>query len=335
MYYSYRKQCPPGTFLYTIKAGDNFYSLAMIFKTTVSAIIAANPRVNPNNIQIGQIICVPRQETYPACPEGNYYIIRAGDTLYGIANRYNVSLDDLFEANPGISPYMLMIGQVICIPLATPPVVCPQNTMLYIIKAGDTFHNLAKKFNTTNLAIIKSNPSINPKALLVGQKVCIPKVIDDLPQTKEIPVFVEGKKEYRQAKLQRSEQGYYIYTLANYQFTAEEPGNDVIFSTIDDNFFVRIQRRALDANISELKQNAILSLKDIGEARELSGEEISDPFFRTNKFFLNASNNEISVNRILKEIDGSLFNFTMFLPSTQATEEIMFSFYAMMKTIRN
>ncbi|MCJ7687946.1 MAG: hypothetical protein MUO60_01265, partial [Clostridiaceae bacterium] len=158
--------------------------------------------------------------------------------------------------------------------------------------------------------------------------------IDDLPQTKEIPVFVEGKTEYLQAKLQRSEQGYYIYALDNYQFTAEEPGNDVIFSTIDDSFFIRIQRHALDADISKLKQNAILSLKDIGEARELSGEEISDPFFRTNKFFLNASNNEISVNRILREIDGSLFNFTMFLPSTEATEEIMFSFYAMMKTIR-
>jgi LysM repeat protein len=274
MYYYYRKQCPPGTFLYTIKIGDNFYRLAIRFNTTVAAIISANPGVNPNNLLIGEIICVPRQKIYTACTEANYYTIKPRDTLYGIANRFNVSLDDLFEANPGIMPYMFMIGQVIC----------------------------------------------------------IPKGADDLSQTKEIPVFAEGKIEYLQARLHRSEQGYYIYVLDNYKFTAEEPGSDVIFSTIDDNFFVRIQRLPLDANINVLKQNAIFSLRDIGEPRELTGEEISDPFFRTNKFFFNASNKATSVNRILKEIGGSLFLFTMFLPDTEARSEIMFSFYAMLKT---
>ena len=59
-----------------------------------------------------------------------------------------------------------------------------------------------------------------------------------------------------------------------------------------------------------------------------------NPYFRRNEFFINASNEEISVNRILKKIGGSLFLYTMFLPITKATDEIMFSFYAMMKTIR-
>lgn len=274
MYYYYRKQCPPGTFLYTIKAKDNFYRLAIRFNTTVSAIISANPGVNPNNLLIGEIICVPRQKIYPTCPNGNYYTIRPRDTLYSIASRFNVSLKDLFDANPGIMPYMLRIGQLICIPKGT----------------------------------------------------------NNLPESKEIPVFAEGKTEYFKARLQRSEQGYYIYVLDNYKFTAEEPGSDILFSTIDDNFFVRIQRLPLDANINVLKQNAIFSLRDIGEPRELTGEEISDPFFRINKFFFNASNKATSVNRILKEIGGSLFLFTIFLPDTEARSKIMFSFYAMLKT---
>lgn len=274
MKFYYRKQCPLGTVPYTIKAGDNLYRLSITFNTTIAAIISANPGVNPNNLLIGQIICIPRQQIYPTCPKGNYYTIRPGDTLYGIASRYNISLDDLFDANPGISPYMISIGQVICIPRGT----------------------------------------------------------SNLPQRKEIPVFIQGKTEYRQAKLQKSDQGYYIYILDNYQFTAEEPGSDVLFSSINDNFFVRIQRLPLDANIDVLKQNAILSLRDIGEPRELIGEVISDPFFRVNKFFFNATNKSTSVNRVLKEIGGSLFLFTMFLPNTPEREEIMFSFYAMMKT---
>lgn len=52
--------CPTGTFSYTIKAGDTFFTLAERFNTTVEAIQRANPNVNPNNLQIGQIICIPR-----------------------------------------------------------------------------------------------------------------------------------------------------------------------------------------------------------------------------------------------------------------------------------
>jgi len=52
-------RCPNG-FLYTIKAGDTYFLLAQRFGTTVEAIQQANPGVNPNNLQIGQVICIPR-----------------------------------------------------------------------------------------------------------------------------------------------------------------------------------------------------------------------------------------------------------------------------------
>lgn len=52
--------CPAGTTPYTVRSGDNFYALAIRYNTTVEAIIRANPNVNPNALQIGQIICIPR-----------------------------------------------------------------------------------------------------------------------------------------------------------------------------------------------------------------------------------------------------------------------------------
>ena len=52
--------CPAGTTPYTIKSGDNFYDLARRYNTSVEAIMKANPGVNPNALQIGQIICMPR-----------------------------------------------------------------------------------------------------------------------------------------------------------------------------------------------------------------------------------------------------------------------------------
>lgn len=168
------RRCPPRTRPYRIKPGDTLYRLAMRFGTTVPAIISANPMVDPMFLQIGQVICIPMQAIYPSCPEGNYYRIRPGDTLYNIAQFYNISLEDLLEANPGINPNMLMIGQVICIPLATPPVTCREGYQEYEIKAGDTFYGIAKRFDLSTERLIEANPNVNPRSLLVGQKICVP-----------------------------------------------------------------------------------------------------------------------------------------------------------------
>ena len=51
--------CPAGTTAYTIKAGDSLYLLAQRFNTTVDAIRRANPTVDPDHLQIGQVICIP------------------------------------------------------------------------------------------------------------------------------------------------------------------------------------------------------------------------------------------------------------------------------------
>ena len=52
--------CPPNSTPYIIKAGDTFYSLAVKYNTTVDALRKANPNVNPNALQIGQQICIPK-----------------------------------------------------------------------------------------------------------------------------------------------------------------------------------------------------------------------------------------------------------------------------------
>lgn len=44
---------------YTVKSGDTFWKLARTFGTTVNAIIAANPEVDPDNLQIGSVITIP------------------------------------------------------------------------------------------------------------------------------------------------------------------------------------------------------------------------------------------------------------------------------------
>lgn len=51
---------------------------------------------------------------------------------------------------------------------------CPPNTTEYTVERGDTFYRIARRYNITVEALAESNPRINPYALLIGQKLCIP-----------------------------------------------------------------------------------------------------------------------------------------------------------------
>ncbi len=51
---------------------------------------------------------------------------------------------------------------------------CPENAVIHVIQAGDTFWKLAKKYNTTVESISIANPEVDPLNLQIGQTICIP-----------------------------------------------------------------------------------------------------------------------------------------------------------------
>jgi peptidoglycan endopeptidase LytF len=164
--------CPGGT-AYTIKPGDALYNLARRFNTTIAAIRNANPGLNPTNLQLGQTICIPVAPTGQPCPGGFIYTVRSGDTFYSISRRYGVVVPALAAANPDIDPKALRAGQQLCIPAAAPPVACPGG-FTYTVRSGDTIYSIARRYGITVPALTTANPNIAPKALRVGQQLCIP-----------------------------------------------------------------------------------------------------------------------------------------------------------------
>lgn len=60
-------QCPVGSVMYKIRPGDSLWSIAQSYNTTIEGIIATNPGIDPNNLYIGDDICLrPGFEYYPA-----------------------------------------------------------------------------------------------------------------------------------------------------------------------------------------------------------------------------------------------------------------------------
>lgn len=116
-------RCPLGTLPYNINAGDTLLTIALNFGTSVESLLAANPDIDPYNLQVGQRICIAQKfQEPPMCPTRNFYVIRRGDTIRNIARSFGVTEEDIIRLNPDINPRNLSVGQIICIPLAPSPI---------------------------------------------------------------------------------------------------------------------------------------------------------------------------------------------------------------------
>ena len=97
--------------------------------------------------------------------------IQPGDTFWGVSRKLNLPLYDLLDANPGVDPYQLRVGQVILLPGSSPMPAYMDHT----IQPGDTFWGLSRRYGKTASEIMAANPGVDPYQLEIGQKIRIPK----------------------------------------------------------------------------------------------------------------------------------------------------------------
>ncbi len=156
---------PEGQTVYIVQAGDSLYSIARKLGLTVAELRAYN-NLTSDNLQIGQVLLVPTPQQ-----ETNTYIVQSGDSLWSIAKRFNVSVDDLKSEN-NLTSNLISIGQVLRIPSSTPSNPNP-NYIVYIVQSGDSLYRIAQQYNTT-VDTIKSFNNLTSNTLQIGQELLIP-----------------------------------------------------------------------------------------------------------------------------------------------------------------
>ncbi len=153
---------PLGSNYYTVKSGDSLWSISRKFGVTVNDLKKVN-NLSSNLLSIGQNLIIPGKKNNTS---SNEYVVKKGDTLYGIANKYNVSVDNLKSYN-NLSADSLSIGQIIKIPDNK------VNSNEYVVKSGDSLYSISRKYGVSVDELMSVN-NLKSTVLSVGQVLKIP-----------------------------------------------------------------------------------------------------------------------------------------------------------------
>jgi LysM repeat protein len=115
---------------YTVVPNDTCLKIAADFQVSVQSIQDANPGLNCNLLSVGQVLQIPQPTYTPTplptatlqagvvqAPTPTFYTVRAGETLALIARVFQVTVQDLMEANGITDPDSIREGQVLRIPV--------------------------------------------------------------------------------------------------------------------------------------------------------------------------------------------------------------------------
>lgn len=264
-------------FTYTVVSGDSLSVIAKRFNTTIESIRSFN-QLTSDMIFIGQKIKIPNSSIptntvtptpapVPAAPVENNestgtYTVVAGDSLFLIANKLNTTVATIKTLN-NLSTDMIFVGQVLKVPQSLPvettappvtetapvqPTEPPlEATTTYTVIAGDSLSLIAKRFNTTVLAI-KTVNQLSSDMIFIGQKLSIP-----ISETVLSAPVIDNKK---QITLENVKQ----YTI----FGVAEPGAKVQI-TVSDGKNSDITAEATTNEFGEFQTNVDLRSLNDGE----------------------------------------------------------------------
>jgi len=117
------------------------------------------------------------------------YVVNPGDTIGGVANMFNVSVNTILWANDLTGKSVLRPGQTL--------VILPISGINYVVKKGDSLQSIAKKYGGSHVSdtlsdILSYNDVTSTSQLQVGQTVIIPAAEISPDEIAQTPIYTKG-----------------------------------------------------------------------------------------------------------------------------------------------
>lgn len=184
---------------YEVVSGDTLSAIARKTGTDLSSLLAANGLTRQSTIYVGQTLSIPAWGTAesaaplagpadagPGPVGGREIVVRAGDTLSGIAARQGTTVSILKRLN-NLSSDTIFVGQTLlapdsgeAVPLALPessspvPAPTPSGAGRYTVKAGDTPSGIARSFGISVASLMQANGITDARRMSIGRELVIP-----------------------------------------------------------------------------------------------------------------------------------------------------------------
>src|SRR6187402_1418705 len=127
---------------HTVLKGETITQIAQNYKTTPSEIYRLNPEAQ-NGITESQILSVP--ESLPQSQNAITHIVAPKETLFGLATKYNVKVEDIQNANTAVLANGLQVGQQLVIPqdsIQKPESAITKNT--HLVQPKESLFSIAR-----------------------------------------------------------------------------------------------------------------------------------------------------------------------------------------------
>ena len=196
--YSFAQQ----TLKHKVVKGESVYTIAKKYDVLESEILALNPQAK-GLLQLDMELRIPKKskkkelEKKKFVPKGPSHTIAPGESLSTIADKYNISIEKLRDANPHIVNDQIQMGELLALPKGVKKEISKKESKKevkkevnkedkklsqtkdvsvskHVILSGESFYVIAKNYKITVDELRTANPQVINDQLKAGDELTIP-----------------------------------------------------------------------------------------------------------------------------------------------------------------
>ena len=177
---------------YRIQPGDTFGAIAQRFGVPLDRILELNTHLHPRKLQVGAKILLPKppkklkaalQNTAPAngvAPLPKLHVVQEGENFSLIAQKYNISTEELVQTNAGIEPKRLRIGMQIHLPsqkhlakTEKSEIKKRDKPLHHLVGPGENIWLIAKRYGVSTKSLLSWNRLSASAKIFPGEKLIV------------------------------------------------------------------------------------------------------------------------------------------------------------------
>lgn len=165
---------------HTVNKGETIYSIAKLYNVPVHEIYELNPQTE-RGIRVKESLKIPAVTAKKPKDEQGYVLhsIQPKETLYSVSKHYNISINDIIEANNGLTSENFKIGNAIRIPTkqktkSLAESLVSNKGITHKVIAKETLYSISKLYNISVEQIAEANPDLKENGLKKDMELLIP-----------------------------------------------------------------------------------------------------------------------------------------------------------------